>query len=96
MTRLSPLQFGTLKYLRSHDVQVEHIRSLSQTTVGSLLVRGYIQRSGTLVVPTKKGYEAFDEYNRAEANFRKSDSDISDRVSLMLNLRFNKHASINS
>ena len=89
---MSPLQFGTLKYIRNHDVQVDHVRMLSQMTVGSLLYRGYIQRSGSRITTTKKGDEAFDSYARSDANFRKKDGDISDRVRLMLNLKLNQGA----
>lgn len=88
---MSYRQFGTLKYIRSYDVHTEHIRMFNMSTLGSLLVRGWIVRNGTRLTLTKEGEDAFDSYNRATVNLRKNENDVSERVSLMLNLKYINH-----
>lgn len=84
---MSYRQFGTLKYIRSYDVHAEHIRTFNLTTLGSLLQRGWIHRNGTRILLTGAGEKAFDEYNRATVNLRKHEGELSERVSLMLNIK---------
>lgn len=85
---MSHLMFGTLKFIREHDVHTEHVKLYHMGTIGSLLKRGYIARNGTRVILTDKGEQAFDSYYRAGVNYRKTEGEISERVSLMLNLRY--------
>lgn len=84
---MSNLQYGTLKYIITHDVQVEHLRVINQMTLGSLLVRGWIERSGTKIQATKNGIKAYDMYRLADVNMRKREADLSDRVGVLLHIR---------
>lgn len=84
---MSHRQYGTLKYIRHYDIQTDIVRQFNLTTLGSLLQRGWIQRSGTRVTLTAEGEKAFESYRNATVNLRKNGSaEVSERVSLMLNL----------
>lgn len=89
---MSHYQFATLKYLRNHDVHIDYVRSLHMGTIGSLLYRGWIQRSGGKVTLTDAGNEAFERYSNSGPNHRKQEGEISERVALMLSLKISKGA----
>lgn len=79
-------QYGTLKYILSHDVQVTNAGSLSMVTFGSLVKRGWIQRVGTKLELTDAGYAAYGDYHNAKANFRKYDTGLTEHVRTMLHV----------
>ena len=79
-----------LKFIITHDVNTQHIRLFSQISLGSLLARGWVERRLGNIVATQRGIDAYESYNRATVNYRKRESDVSDRVALMLNLRHDR------
>lgn len=84
---MSHLQFGTLKYIRNHDVSVDYIRILHMGTMYSLISRGWIQRSGGKIVITRAGEDAYELYAQGAPSYRKQEGNISERVALMLSLK---------
>lgn len=89
---MSHLQFGTLKYIRNHDISIDYIRILHMGTFWSLINRGWIQRSGGKIVLTRAGDEAYEQYSNGTANYRQKEGDISERVALMLSLKIREGA----
>jgi hypothetical protein len=83
---MSRNQWGTLRFIATHDVNTQHIRLFNMITLGSLLHRGWVERKLGLIVLTRAGQEVFTEYLRATANYRKQEGDLSERVALMLHL----------
>lgn len=84
---MTNLQYGTLKFLLAHEVNVEHLRVYNLTTLGSLIQRGYIQRQGTRISVTESGTQAYQLYHTAGPNYRKREGELSERVRLMLHIR---------
>lgn len=84
---MSPLQYGTLKFIVNHKVSVDDVRGYSMITFWSLCKRGYVKREGELIVVTKDGAEAYERYIRAAPNFRLHEAEISERVKLLLKIR---------
>lgn len=82
-------QFGTLRYIDKHDINLDYVRMFNLTTFGSLLHKGWAQKSGTKITLTKSGLAALEQYNKATVVTRKHAGDVSARVALMLNLRLN-------
>ena len=83
---MSNLQLGTLKYLINHEVTVDDIRLLNMNTFGSLVKRGWVEREGKRIMPTKPGHLAYDAYRLAGANFRQQENDPSERVRALLRM----------
>lgn len=83
---MSKLQYGTLRFLVHHQVEVEHLMVYNLTTLGSLIERGYVQRSGNYVTVTKAGEEAYMSYHRAGPNYRLHAGELSDRVRGLLHI----------
>jgi hypothetical protein len=79
-------QFGTLKYIRSHEIGIRECGELSMVTFGSLIKRGWISRTGGFLVLTEQGEEAYNMYSHAQANFRKYDTGLTDHVKDLLHL----------
>lgn len=79
-------QYGTLKYVMTHTVTVEDAGILSMVTFGSLIQRGWIQRNGNNLELTSDGYAAYDLYSKAQANFRKVDTGLTEHVRTMLHI----------
>ena len=75
---MSPLQYGMLKFISSHDVNTQHIRLFSQRTLSSLCYRGWVQRKLGNIVLTQDGYNALEMYSRATVAYRKQEGDVSD------------------
>jgi outer membrane receptor for Fe3+-dicitrate len=83
---MTAYQYSTLKYLVNHEVTVTDAGTFSMVTFGSLLVRGWITRSGNKLVLTTEGDDAYNAYSRGTANFRKVDTGITDRVKGLMHL----------
>lgn len=83
---MSNLQFGTLRYIRNHDVSIEDLNGYNLTTFGSLAKRGWVTRKGHRVFLTRQGEEAFDAYHFASCNYRQHAGEISDRVRTLLHI----------
>lgn len=79
-------QYGTLKYLMNYNVTIESAGSLSMVTFGSLIKRGWVQRVGNKLEPTKEGFAAYELYSKAQANFRKFDTGLTEHVATMLHV----------
>lgn len=79
-------QYGTLKYVMNHPVTVENAGELSMVTFGSLIQRGWVARIGNKLELTKEGLEAYELYNKAQANFRKVDTGLTEHVRTMLHI----------
>ena len=80
-------QFGTMKHFINHDKQdIDKLGQFNLTTLGSLIKRGWLARSGFIISVTEEGLKAFEEYKYASANYRKVDTGLSDRVRDMLHL----------
>lgn len=84
-------QYGTLKYIVTHEISLEYVGIMNLTTFGSLLKRGWLIRVGNSIQLTREGEEAYESYSRALPSYRKSWGDISDRVRLMLHFDKNRH-----
>lgn len=87
---MTAYQFATLKYIIQHDSDVKLAGKFSMVTFGSLAQRGWIQRRGSLIELTEAGFEEFNKYNKGQANFRKYDTGLSDRVRSLLHLHATK------
>ena len=86
-------QYGTLKFINTHDVTLEHVRQFSMSTFGSLWKRGWITKSGIKLVLTKSGSAALEQYSYAMPNYRKDQSaELTQRVREMLHLRLHQVA----
>ena len=83
---MSNLQFGTLRYLIHHDVEIAHLGIYNLTTLGSLIVHGWVERRGNLIGATQAGEEAYAAYHRASPNYRQHKGELSERVRLMLHI----------
>lgn len=85
---MTKFQYGTVKWLLKNTVTVEDSDIMSMTTYGSLLVRGWVERSGTFLIVTEAGIKAYEDYHFATGNFRKSGgvTGLSSRVAAMLHL----------
>lgn len=88
---MSHRQFGTLKYIREHHINTGHVRQLNLTTFGSLFDRGWIKRNGSTIQLTESGEDQYQLYARAQANFRKVEAELSERVALMLSIKMLPH-----
>ena len=84
---MSNLQFGTLKFIATHDVTVDDIPQFNLTTLGSILVHGWVNRIGKKLDLTKAGSLALELYTHAGPNYRQHPTDISDRVRFLLHMR---------
>jgi hypothetical protein len=83
---MSNLQWGTLKYILTHEIAVDDLKTMSLTTVGSLLVRKWITRDGSKIIGTKAGNEAYDAYRLAGPNYKQHPGELSDRVANLLHI----------
>ena len=83
---MSNLQLGTLKYICTHVVTIEDVRLFNMTTLGSLFVRQWVERTGNQLKATKAGYAAFELYKAPQPNYRQSEGEISDRVRTMMHI----------
>ena len=84
---MSSFQYGTLKYISTHDINVEYVRMFNQTTFGSLWQHGWVIRVHKKIVLTKEGERALELYSKALPNYRKHLSSLSPRVAIMLELK---------
>jgi hypothetical protein len=83
---MTPRQIGTLKYIATHDVNVDHCRSIHQITLWSLLHGEYAKKEGKKIVLTKAGDEALRAYMHAPPSFRLHEAELSERCRRLLNL----------
>jgi hypothetical protein len=83
---MSKLQYGTLRFLVHHQVDVEHLGTYNLTTLGSLIVRGWVHRNGTRITVTKTGEEAYMDYHRAGPNYKLHAGELSERVRGLLHV----------
>lgn len=83
---MSNLQFGTLKYLLEHAVTMDELRLYNLTTLGSLIVRGWVERSGSRIRATEAGVAAYMAYHRGTPNYRQHEAELSDRVRGLLHM----------
>jgi len=79
-------QIGTMKYIATHDVSVDHCRSIHQITLWSLLHGEYAKKEGKRIVLTKQGDEALRAYLHAPPSFRLHEAELSKRCSRLLNV----------
>src|SRR5262249_7851626 len=56
--QMSNLQYGTLRYLIHHEVDVEDLGIYNLSTLGSLIQRGWVERTGSRLSVTVPGMEA--------------------------------------
>jgi hypothetical protein len=85
---MSPLQYGTLKYIANHEVNIEYLHLIHQGTLGSLLVRGWIVRHGNMLVLTETGEHVLSGYNLAKPKYRTNENqELSPRVKEFLSIR---------
>ena len=84
---MSYRQYGTLRYINSHIVTPDHVGLFNLTTLGSLIVHGWVVRKGNYLSLSAAGSEALDEYSKATANYRKRAGEVSERVALMLSIK---------
>jgi hypothetical protein len=76
-----------MKYFINHEVSTDDLRNFNLSTVGSLLVHGWLKRNGGAIEVTKAGHEAFALYSSAGPNYRQHAAELSDRVRYMLHMR---------
>jgi hypothetical protein len=82
---LSKNQYGALRFVDTHTVNLEHLESFKDTTIYWLLRRGYFiltQSDELLLSPA--GAEALNSYRDAEMPWRKTESDITERSRIEL------------
>lgn len=79
-------QFGTLKYIIYETVTLDNLRGLNMGTVDSLIIRGWVQRTGNVIRVTNNGAIAFDQYKHAKPNYRTVKKDISERCKFLLHI----------
>lgn len=77
-------QLGTLKLIYSSPVGMHQAGGLNMNTLGSLIKRGWIERSRSILLITPAGYEAMQEYAKAKANLRKTPGELTERVAGLL------------
>lgn len=83
---MSNLQYGTLRYILNHAVDVQDLRVYNLTTLGSLVARGWVERSGNRIRATESGVDAYMAYHRSSPNYRQHEGEISERVRGLLHL----------
>lgn len=83
---MTNLQFGTLRYIRDHEVSVDELRSYNLVTFGSLLRRGWVTRKGQRIMCTREGEDAYALYHYSTCNYRSHAGELTDRVRLLLHI----------
>jgi len=83
---LSRHQYGSLKFIAHNNVTLEYLRHAHANTLGSLAERGYLERSGELIVLSQSGKLALDTYSQASLNERGHEGELTERC-----LRLLKH-----
>ena len=78
-------QIGTMKYIATHDINVDHCRSIHQGTLWSLLHGEYAKKEGKRIALTNKGEEALRAYLHAPPSFRLHEAELSERCRRLLN-----------
>jgi hypothetical protein len=92
MKSLSRFQVGTLRYIdKMGVVSMDTMRSVNQITLWSLVYRSnthgpLLYRTGDSVRLTPEGKRAVAEYDATSLAARKRESDLSDRVQVLLAL----------
>ena len=81
---LSRHQYGSLRYFSKGSVTLDQLRNAHATTLGSLLIRGYLQKQGSVIVLTKRGGEALRLYDQATINERSHEGDLTERCLKLL------------
>ena len=76
-----------LRYVISHVVTVDDLRTFHGTTLGSLLKRKLVVRDGNRLVATDKGREAAKEYSAGAPNYRQHEAELSETVRALLHIR---------
>jgi len=86
-SRLSNLQYTTLRYFYTHEVTTEHIGLFNMTIVRSLALRELIARNGNIIKVTDTGLEILESFKSAVPTYRLHEGPPSDTVRRLLHLR---------
>ena len=81
---LSKNQFAVLRVLRLHRISIAHLGKYKDTTLFSLLQRGYFRVVGGYLELSSSGEEALAEYTRSQIPLRKTQAELTDRTSRYL------------
>ncbi len=86
--RLTPNQFGTLKYIKLHQpIHVSEIETYHQGTLGALVQRKLVAKYGrNQIVTTEKGDSAVEPYVHSKVALRTEKAELTERVSNLLKL----------
>ena len=79
-------QYIFMKKVVRSTVTTTHLTEISNVTVGSCVVRGWIYIRDNTVLPTDAGFEAFNAYDKGGLNLRKHVGDVTDRVKNLLHI----------
>lgn len=80
-------QYGTLKFIYENDTYInKECKTLHMGTLASLWKRGWIYRTGALLLLTSSGIQEYNKYKRPQANYRQHEGELSEHVKSLLNI----------
>ncbi len=73
-----------LRWFKDHEVPLDYLGKINQTTLWANFYRGFLERSGGKVRVSGEGDEEIRRYNAANSVPRKTPGDITERVLAMV------------
>lgn len=88
---MSPLQYGTMRYIINNEPLERMARLIKQTTLSSLFYRKWVQleqrKDGRHIIPTADGVDSVEMYSQAKYARRVREMDLTPTVQRYIHYR---------